>query len=127
MDRRVAFVARLIKEASSEAPLLDDLATAVHLSPSRLRHLFKAEMGLTPARFAKQTRLEHCRELLDTTFLTQKEIAARVGMKDARSFMRDFKARFGMTPGQYRRMRDLEGLAAGGDSPKVKVAGLGHR
>jgi AraC-like DNA-binding protein len=40
--------------------------------------------------------------MLRTTFLSLKEIAEEVGLVSLSHFMRDFRKRYGMTPGEYR-------------------------
>ena len=57
MDPRVQSVVVLLEEDLHREPPLTILASFVHLSPSRLRHLFKAETGLTPAQHIKSLRL----------------------------------------------------------------------
>ncbi|HEX9919470.1 MAG TPA: helix-turn-helix domain-containing protein, partial [Pyrinomonadaceae bacterium] len=74
-------------------------------------HLFKAETGSSPARYLKALRLERARELLETTFLSVKEIRALVGFNDDSHFARDFRATYGLTPQQYRERYHL-GLGA---------------
>jgi two-component system response regulator YesN len=46
-------------------------------------------------------------ELVETTFLSIKEIRNRVGMRDKRHFAEDFKKAFGVTPTRYREGRRL--------------------
>ncbi len=80
---------------------LSEMANTVHLSPSRLRQLFKSETGVPIARYGRQLRLAEARELLRTTFLSVKEVAARVGVTGMSHFVRDFKKAYGSTPGRY--------------------------
>lgn len=94
------------------APSLPDLARAVNLSPSRLHSLFKQETGLPPARYLRLLRLSEARRLLETTFLTVKQVMARVGAADESHFVRDFRKAFGMTPARYR-----EHSLAGAEDP----------
>ena len=105
MDKRVAGVIELMRERSDRGASPAALAHAVNLSPSRLHELFKRETGTSPAKYLKALRLEHARELLETSFLSVKEIRARVGERDGSHFTRDFKRAFGVTPTQYRAQR----------------------
>jgi AraC family transcriptional regulator of arabinose operon len=82
MDPRVQIVLALIAEDLRREPPLTTLAGFVHLSPSRLRHLFKAETGQTPAQHVKFLRLHKAQELLETTFLSVKEIMSSVGISN---------------------------------------------
>ncbi|MDQ1524115.1 MAG: AraC family transcriptional regulator [Pyrinomonadaceae bacterium] len=81
---------------------LNDMARAVNLTSFHFCHLFKAETGSSPAKYLKALRLERARELLETTFLSVKEIRALVGLNDESHFARDFRAVYGLTPQQHR-------------------------
>jgi AraC-like DNA-binding protein len=74
----------------------------VNLSPSRLRHLFKGEVGVPILSFIKVRRLNQARELLATSFLSVKQVSM-MGAGDTSHFVRDFKRMFGTTPTAYRR------------------------
>ena len=64
--------------------------------------MFREEMHTSPQRFLTQVRLEKARKLIATEFLTVKEVMNQVGMSDASSFARSFKAAYGVTPSRYR-------------------------
>ncbi|HEY0100668.1 MAG TPA: helix-turn-helix transcriptional regulator [Pyrinomonadaceae bacterium] len=81
---------------------LHDMARAVNLTTFHFCHLFKAETGRSPAKYLKALRLERARELLETTFLSVKEIRALVGVNDESHFARDFRNAYGLTAQQYR-------------------------
>ncbi|HKO63181.1 MAG TPA: AraC family transcriptional regulator [Pyrinomonadaceae bacterium] len=102
MDQRVEYVASFIRSNYHRRLTLTEMADCVHLSPWRLCHLFQEGMGTSPQRFLTQVRLEEARKLLTTEFLTVKEVMNRVGMSDASSFARSFKAAYGTTPAKYR-------------------------
>ena len=102
MDQRVEYVASFIRSNYSRKLSLTEMAETVHLSPWRLCHLFQEAMGTSPQRFLTKVRLEKARKLLATEFLTVKEVMNRVGMSDASSFARSFKAAYGLTPARYR-------------------------
>jgi transcriptional regulator GlxA family with amidase domain len=81
---------------------LSDMAKAVNLSPWRLAHLFKAEVGISPLRYLTLVRLQRARVYLETGFLTVREIAVSVGIPNASHFTRSFKAAYGSSPVQHR-------------------------
>ena len=81
---------------------MPELGQAVNLSPDRLSYVFKNEVGVRPTRYLRSLRMEQAKELLETTFLTVKEIMVRVGLHDESHFVRDFKRTWGSTPAQYR-------------------------
>ena len=113
MDQRVQAVIRLMEENLREELPLGRLAEAVNLSPSRLHRLFRDETGTSPARHLKSLRLDAAKRLLETTFLSVKEIRASVGIDDESHFTRDFRAAYGCTPTEYRRRGVPPGFATG--------------
>ena len=58
--------------------------------------------GTTFAAYLNERRLATAAELLRTTDDTVLTIAGQVGFDNLSNFNRQFKARFGMTPRQYR-------------------------
>ncbi|HBB96511.1 MAG TPA: hypothetical protein DC054_14080 [Blastocatellia bacterium] len=102
MDPRIAHVASFIRDNYHRKLTLAEMADTVNLSRWRLCHLFKEFMGTSPERYLTQVRLEKARLLLETEFLTVKEVMNRVGMSDASYFARSFKAAYGLTPIKYK-------------------------
>lgn len=77
-----------------------DIAQSVRLSTSHLRHIFKDETGVALTRYLRELRLQRAKQLLETTFLTVKEVASAVGIDSVSHFVRDFKKSYGMTPSE---------------------------
>jgi transcriptional regulator GlxA family with amidase domain len=80
-----------------------EMTGIVRLSERHLQKLFKNETGVSPVTFLRELRLEKARFLLETTFLTMKEIGAAIGMTNTSRFTRDFKKKYGATPTDYRK------------------------
>jgi transcriptional regulator GlxA family with amidase domain len=105
-DPRVRYVLALM-ERHRTAPLsILELARAVNLSPAHLRRLFQSELGKSPTRVFRDLRLDHARLLLQTSFLTVKQVMAASGWNDPSHFCRDFKRRHGRTPQSLRNDTD---------------------
>lgn len=71
-----------------------------------MQYLFR-EDGRTVGTFIREQRLERCRAGLADPRLAGRSVAAiavRAGFSDAAAFSRAFKARYGMPPGEYRRL-----------------------
>jgi YesN/AraC family two-component response regulator len=102
MDPRVQKVITLMREEFRREPSLSEMAQSVNLSPSRLRYLFRNEVGVPPAQYLRAFRMERAKELLETTFLTVKQIRHSIGVNDHSHFIRDFKKSYGLSPAQYR-------------------------
>ena len=113
MDARIRWALAEVERNVSRVTV-PELAAAVNLSPSRFAHLFAREVGTSPARYLRLRRLDYARELLETTFLSVKEILARVGLNDASHFTRYFRQCHGLPPRQWRvavhaaKLKDVE-------------------
>ena len=101
MDLRVAAVLSLIHKQ----PGIDiqALSTSVNVSPSRLRHLFRLEMAIPLGKYLREYRLDRARGLLETTFLSVKQVSQACGFNDAKHFTRQFRKSFCVSPAGYRR------------------------
>ena len=106
-DRRVERAIELIHEQIDREGRVSTtaVACAVNLSYSRLRHLFKEHTGQSIRAYVKDRQMRRARALVETTFLTIKEIMSGVGANDNSHFVRDFKRRYGKPPRQYRMER----------------------
>ncbi len=102
MDRRVETALQLMKGNLQQKTCLSEVAASVNLSGSRLSHLFKTETGVSPAKYLKRARMERARQLLETSFLSVKQIMVAVGINDGSHFVRSFKNAYGLTPTDYR-------------------------
>jgi transcriptional regulator GlxA family with amidase domain len=83
--------------------VLEEVARSVNLSETRLRALFRAETGTTPAQYLKSVRMRRVKELLGMTFLNVKQVMFEVSISDRRHFARDFRELYGHTPREYRK------------------------
>lgn len=102
MDARVKKAIEVIRQSVTGELSVRRLSGVVNLSPSRLRQLFKKETGETPIQYVKAFRMQRAEELLRSTFLSIKEISFLSGGKDVSYFGREFKKRYGETPGSFR-------------------------
>ena len=102
MDQRVQQVIILMEDSLGQHLSVSDLAKAVNLSPWRLCHIFKSETNVAPHQYLKALRMEHAKRLLETTFLSVKQVMSEVGVTDESHFVRDFKAIYGVSPSGFR-------------------------
>ncbi len=102
MDQRVQRILVLMRENLHKELSLEEFAETVNLSVWRLSHIFKSETGQSPINYLRTLRMERAGYLLETSFLSIKEVAHAVGVNDGSHFARDFKTIHGVTPTQYR-------------------------
>lgn len=105
MDQRVQRIQEVMRDNLSRDLPLRGLAQAVNLSVWRLCHIFRIEVGLSPIQYLKILRMEKAKGLLETSFLSVKEITHIVGLSDESHFVRDFKRAYGVPPTLYRLQR----------------------
>lgn len=115
LDPRLQVAVRHLATHPAEPFSMQRLASRCGLSASRLSHLFRAQLGVTPRRYSEQLRLALAAQLLDQTNLTITEVAAESGYADALYFSRRFHREFGYPP--TRRRQHVH--RAGGSSPIV--------
>jgi transcriptional regulator GlxA family with amidase domain len=82
---------------------LIELADAAKISPSRLSHLFKTEMGLSPGQYLMRLRMQEAAKFLASSRLSVKQIMALVGYDNKSHFVRHFRRFFGLAPSEYRK------------------------
>ena len=80
----------------------DELCDVARLSAGRLTRLFRHVEGETPQEYARRVRMTRARELLETSTMPMADVSRRLGFSRQGSFSEAFKARYGMTPHEYR-------------------------
>jgi len=95
------------------APLrIEDLADAVHLSPSALHHRFKAVTAMSPLQYQKHLRLHEARRLMFAGGIECATAGHRVGYESASQFSREYRRLFGAPPrSEIARLREAGVLA----------------
>ncbi len=96
--RAVEHLSAHLREPFSE----EQLARVAGLSPSRLRHLFRAQVGDSPRHFLEGQRLRRAVELLALSQQTIAEIADEVGFENPFYFTLRFKKQNGESPRAFR-------------------------
>jgi len=102
MDRRIEFAIRMMNLEPAHNVSIYQLARRLNLSPWYFAHLFKAGTSVSPKHYMRDLRIRQAQVLLRGTFLSVKEIAAKVGFGDRSHFSRDFKKICGMSPSHFR-------------------------
>jgi AraC-like DNA-binding protein/mannose-6-phosphate isomerase-like protein (cupin superfamily) len=81
---------------------LDDVAEVMHVSSSRVRHVFKDVTGVGFKEYVTQARVAEAKKLLLGTDLSVAEIARRVSYTNMYQFYKVFYRSCAMSPGEYR-------------------------
>jgi transcriptional regulator GlxA family with amidase domain len=102
VDKRVEKIIDMMREDVRGELSLTEFAQSVNLSVWRLCHIFKSDVGMPPIRYLRLLRMERAKNLLESSFLSVKEIAFQVGLNDESHFVRDFKSTYGFSPALYR-------------------------
>lgn len=103
-DESVARAERWARERLEEGFTVDDLASAVGLSPRTFARRVDRATGMSPVRFLQRLRIEQAIDLLETTKLPFEEIARRVGYAEPTTLRRLIRRDGGRGP---RGMRPL--------------------
>lgn len=101
-DPRLAGAVAEITERASAPHSVASLAERAGLSASTFARLFTAQLGMTPMEFVARARMHRAAELLRTTELPVKVVAAKVGFASRSHFSKAFQALHGNDPTAYR-------------------------
>ena len=112
------FSAQLAVQAAERAPIRElqawivdhpdaalgvpSLARKVAMSVRNFSRVFTAEVGVGPAAYVENVRVETARRLLETTDRSIEEIAAGAGFGTPEAFRRAIHRRVGLAPREYR-------------------------
>ncbi len=105
LDGRVQEAMDYMCQHLSHAMSLDYLAQVCNLSVSRLAHLFREQVGVTPLQFLEQQRLDRAAQLLELTSRPIQDVAEEVGFDNPFYFSLRFKKHVGQAPRDYRKLR----------------------
>ena len=104
IDPRIYMVADYIILHPSEKYTPQKMAEMAELSKQRFSSLFKINMGKSPMEYVREIRLTTAARALLVSNDNINDIAYACGYEDTNYFIREFKAAFGFTPNQYRKV-----------------------
>ncbi len=82
---------------------VDEVATFVNLNRNYFSRKFKEKMGCTPQEFIIRQRLTSAAELMRSTSLPIKTIAAQCGYSNQLNFSQAFRKHYGLPPREWRK------------------------
>ena len=80
-----------------------ELASRCAMSERNFTRRFTSEMGISPARFVEQSRLQHARRKLEETDYPLQKIATLCGFNSPEVLRRLFQRKLGLSPSEYRK------------------------
>jgi AraC family transcriptional regulator of arabinose operon len=107
LDSRVRTAMDYLCRNYSRNLSLDQLGAVVGLSGSRLGHLFRKQVGLTPVQFLERQRLDRACQLLEFSARPIHAIAEELGFENPFYFTLRFKRHLGQSPRDYRKTHTL--------------------
>lgn len=81
---------------------ISNMAEYFSISPQHMRKLFKNHTGISISEYIQNLKLKRAMQLLSETDMLLQDIVLEIGNSDVSGFVRSFKQKTGMTPGQYR-------------------------
>jgi YesN/AraC family two-component response regulator len=88
--------------------LSSHLSRLIPADYSSISNLFSSSEGITIEKFTILQKIERIKELLSYGELTASEIAFKMGYSSAAHLSSQFKKETGMTPGQFKNLKDKE-------------------
>ena len=85
------------------APSLEQAASAAGFSPAYFSERFKKQHGIGYKEYVNGLQFDYAKKLLLFTDMTVLEISVECGFGEYSNFVRRFKARFGVTPSDFRK------------------------
>lgn len=101
-DRQLAQLEDYVDAHLHQAITLDDMAQALGIGVWTLNRQLRRTLNSSAYAFVVERRIQRSTQLLRAGDLSLKEIAAAAGFSDQAHMTRMFRAKLGMTPGQYR-------------------------
>lgn len=95
---------RIVERVHSEerVPSLSELADLCGISVRHLSRTFKAETGMTVARYVEHAMVERACQLISSSDLPLNEVAAKLGFSRVGGFSFAFRRATGVRPSEYR-------------------------
>ncbi|MDR1561247.1 MAG: response regulator [Holosporaceae bacterium] len=95
------------KNFCDESFTINKLAVTLHISRGYLAKIFKRYCGQSTIEYLNDLRINKAKELLGSSKMTQSQIAECVGYANVYYFNAQFKKAIGITPGDYRKIKNI--------------------
>ncbi|GIO40376.1 AraC family transcriptional regulator [Paenibacillus apis] len=98
-------IAVIVRSEYDQELTLEQIGERLHYNPNYLSNIFKKEFGTTFSDYLMNYRLEMAKKWLVETDMTIREIAERLQYHKPQNFIRSFRKKEHVTPGEYRKSR----------------------
>lgn len=102
-DWKLLCIMQYIHANIGEKMSLSEIAEDLYMSPSTLSRFFHKKTGVFFNQYIKNIRLQKVAEALEKTEVSATRLAVEYGFSSPSAMSTEFKAGFGMTPGEYRK------------------------
>ena len=99
---RIAQAIDYIHENFKDQPSLDDIATAISMSPFHFQRLFTEWAGVSPKKFMQFLSINYAKQLLKNEHASLQDAAYETGLSGTSRLHDLFVNIEGMTPGEYK-------------------------
>jgi len=106
--KRLSKALNFIETHYGDSLTVERIAKEIYLSPSRLSHIIKSELGITFGDYISKVRVERAKVLLKDRELPISEIALEVGFPDQSYFTKVFKKIQRCTPMKFRNASEFD-------------------
>ncbi len=103
-NQHIEIVKQIINRDFTQEVTLQSISDELNLSPNYISRLFKQSTGESFVDYVTSLRIERAKTLLQEQNLKVNEICLMVGYNNSYYFIKVFRERTGMTPGEYRKM-----------------------
>lgn len=110
-DSQINQLLDFLRENLCKQHSIDELAARVAMSRRTFTRHFHKATGMTLVNWLVNERLQHARELLETTTVPIESIPEMTGFQTPLSLRQHFKKRFQVTPSDWRRSFGQKGIA----------------
>ena len=95
-----------IKEHYTENITVVDVAAHIGYSESYFGYAFKKKYKISVSQYVRELQLAKAKDLLEDTSFSVSSVASYVGFDDSNYFSTLFKKHFGLSPKEYRRIKN---------------------
>ncbi|MBY0572434.1 MAG: helix-turn-helix domain-containing protein, partial [Undibacterium sp.] len=103
-DGVFAELALWLVERIGEPVKVAQMAEQVNMSERSFHRKFSSSVGVTPAKYFENLRLEHAKTLIEAK-LAVKSVAQRSGFQSESAFRSAFRHHFGVSPNHHAKMQ----------------------